>query len=165
MTENKIKIFIVDDHDLIREGLDRILSFEDNISILRECKNGREVLELLEKEVPDIILLDINMPVLNGIDTLKEIKKRFNKIKVIMLTVEDDRRTITEVIDIGADGYILKESAGSEIVNAIKAVSNNEKYMDVALLKIIFHDIKDNFRKEKSIIYTDKTSVIQQIIK
>ncbi|CDG02233.1 Putative Two-component response regulator [Clostridium chauvoei JF4335] len=105
------------------------------------------------------------MPVLNGIDTLKEIKKRFNKIKVIMLTVEDDRRTITEVIDIGADGYILKESAGSEIVNAIKAVSNNEKYMDVALLKIIFHDIKDNFRKEKSIIYTDKTSVIQQIIK
>ena len=165
MTENKITIFIVDDHDLSREGLDRILSCEDNISILRECKNGREVLELLEKEVPDIILLDINMPVLNGIDTLKEIKKRFNKIKVIMLTVEDDRRTITEVIDIGADGYILKESAGSEIVNAIKAVSNNEKYMDVALLKIIFHDIKDNFRKEKSIIYTDKTSVIQQIIK
>lgn len=152
MNENKIKLIIVDDHDLIREGLNRILSFEDDLVILGEGKNGKEGLELIKILTPDIVLLDINMPEMNGIETLKKIKEYSKDIKVVMLTVENDRRTINEAIDIGADAYVLKESAGSEITNAIRLVHSGEKYIDKALVKIIFSDIKNNFNKEKSIL-------------
>ncbi|MBB6713806.1 response regulator [Clostridium gasigenes] len=152
MSENKIKLIIVDDHDLIREGLNRILSFEDDLVILGEGKNGKEGLELIKTLTPEIVLLDINMPEMNGIETLKKIKEYSKDIKVVMLTVENDRRTINEAIDIGADAYVLKESAGSEITNAIRLVHSGEKYIDKALVKIIFSDIKNNFNKEKSIL-------------
>lgn len=152
MKENKIKIIIVDDHDLIREGLNRILSFEDDLLILGEARNGKEALELIKSENPNMVLLDINMPIMNGIETLKKIKEHSKEIKVVMLTVENDRRTINEAIDIGADAYVLKESAGSEITNAIRLVYSGEKYIDKALVKIIFSDIKNSYNKEKSIL-------------
>lgn len=152
MKENKIKIIIVDDHDLIREGLNRILSFEDDLLILGEARNGKEALELIKIENPNMVLLDINMPIMNGIETLKKIKEHSKEIKVVMLTVENDRRTINEAIDIGADAYVLKESAGSEITNAIRLVYSGEKYIDKALVKIIFSDIKNSYNKEKSIL-------------
>lgn len=152
MNENKIKLIIVDDHDLIREGLNRILSFEDDLLILGEGKNGKEGLELIKDLTPDIVLLDINMPIMDGIETLKNIKTYNKDIKVVMLTVENDRRTINEAIDIGADAYVLKESAGSEITNAIRLVNSGEKYIDKALVKIIFSDIKNNFNREKNIL-------------
>lgn len=152
MNENKIKLIIVDDHDLIREGLNRILSFEEDLLILGEGKNGKEGLELIKSLKPDIVLLDINMPIMNGIETLKNIKAYDKGIKVVMLTVENDRRTINTAIDIGADAYVLKESAGSEITNAIRLVNNGEKYIDKSLVKIIFSDIKNSFNKEKEIL-------------
>ena len=154
MKENKIKLIIIDDHDLIREGLNRILSFEDDLVILGEGKNGSEALELIKVLTPDIVLLDINMPIMDGIETLKRIKEYSKETKVVMLTVENDRRTINQAIDIGADAYVLKESAGSEITNAIRIVYNGEKYIDKALVKMIFSDIKNNFNKEKNILDT-----------
>lgn len=152
MNENRIKLILVDDHDLIREGLNRILSFEDDLLILGEAKNGKEGLELIKDLTPDIVLLDINMPIMDGIETLKNIKKYNKEIKVVMLTVENDRRTINEAIDIGADAYVLKESAGSEITNAIRLINSGEKYIDKALVKIIFSDIKNNFNREKTVL-------------
>ena len=154
MRENEIKLIIVDDHDLIREGLNRILSFEDDLVILGEGKNGMEALDLIKALTPDIVLLDINMPVMDGIETLKKIKEYSKDTKVVMLTVENDRRTINEAIDIGADAYVLKESAGSEITNAIRLVYNGEKYIDKALVKVIFSNIKNNFNREKNILDT-----------
>lgn len=150
MRENKIKLIIVDDHDLIREGLNRILSFEEDLDILGEGRNGNEGLGLIKELKPNVVLLDINMPIMDGIETLKSIKAYSKDIKVVMLTVENDRRTINKAIDIGADAYVLKESAGSEITNAIRLVNNGEKYIDKALVKIIFSDIKNNFNKEKN---------------
>lgn len=152
MNENRIKLILVDDHDLIREGLNRILSFEDDLLILGEAKNGKEGLELIKELTPDIVLLDINMPIMDGVETLKNIKLYNKDIKVVMLTVENDRRTINEAIDIGADAYVLKESAGSEITNAIRLVNSGEKYIDKALVKIIFSDIKNNFNREKNVL-------------
>lgn len=150
MRENKIKLILIDDHDLIREGLNRILSYEDDLCILGEGRNGMEGLELIKELKPNVVLLDINMPIMDGIETLKNIKAYSKDIKVVMLTVENDRRTINKAIDIGADAYVLKESAGSEITNAIRLVNNGEKYIDKALVKIIFSDIKSSFNKEKS---------------
>ncbi len=144
MVNNKIKVIIVDDHDLIREGLTRIISFEDDLVILGQFRNGEELLLTLEDKKPDVILLDINMPIKNGLDTLKTLKEDYKDIKVVMLTVENDKKTIMKAIDVGADAYILKESAGSEIVTAIRSVYLGEKYIDKSLIKAIFLDIKTN---------------------
>lgn len=144
MVNNKIKVIIVDDHDLIREGLTRIISFEDDLIILGQFRNGEELLLTLEDKQPDVILLDINMPIRNGLDTLKILKEDYKDIKVVMLTVENDKKTIMKAIDVGADAYILKESAGSEIVTAIRSVYLGEKYIDKSLIKAIFLDIKSN---------------------
>lgn len=148
----KIKVVVVDDHDLIREGLNRILSFEDNLEILGKCRNGREVVDLLSIKQADVVLLDINMPEMNGLDALRHIKKTWPSIKVVMLTVEDDRKTINDAIDIGADAYILKESAGIEVVNAIKSVFEGEKYIDKALVRVIFSHMKIEEKKENQML-------------
>jgi two-component system, NarL family, response regulator DegU len=142
MIDNKISVMVVDDHDLIREGLNRIISFEEDLLIVGQFKNGEEMLNSLKENIPDVVLLDINMPIKNGLDTLKILKKIYSNIKVVMLTVENDRKTIMEAIDIGADAYILKESAGTEIVRAIRSVYIGEKYIDNSLIKAIFLDIK-----------------------
>lgn len=146
----KIKVLVVDDHDLIREGLNRIISFEEDLIIVNEFSNGEDVLNNIDNDLADVILLDINMPKKNGIETLKVIKDKYKDIKVVMLTVENDKNTIIESIKIGADGYILKESAGAEIVNAIRSVYINEKYIDKALVKKMFFEFKSN-EKDKNL--------------
>lgn len=170
--ENKIKVVVADDHDLIREGLNRIISFEDDLLICEKFKNGKEVIDYIElNDVPDVILLDINMPYVNGLEVLRVLKEKYKSIKIIMLTVENDKKTIVEAMDIGADGYILKESAGSDIVTAIRRVYNGESYLDKSLLNIMFNEIKNekeltDERKEITKILTNREiSILKEISK
>jgi len=149
MKGRAIKVLIADDHDLIRQGLRRVLSFEEDMEIAAEASNGREVLDLLKRHEVDVILLDCNMPLLNGIQVLESVRKQDENVKVIMLTVENDRKVLYTAINIGADGYILKDSAGAEIVNAIRTVHNGEKYLDESLVSILFSDIKARSNKQK----------------
>lgn len=142
MSKSKINVIVVDDHDLIREGLNRIISFEDDLVIIGQYSNGEELINNIKNRVPDVVLLDINMPIKNGLDTLRVLKKLYKDIKVVMLTVENDKNTIMEAIDMGADAYILKESAGIEVVTAIRTVYLGDKYIDKALIKVMFSDFK-----------------------
>lgn len=142
MSKSKINVMVVDDHDLIREGLNRIISFEDDLMITGQYYNGEVLLNDIRNNMPDVVLLDINMPVKNGLDTLRVLKNLYKDVKVVMLTVENDKNTIMEAIDIGADAYILKESAGAEVVTAIRTVFWGDKYIDKALIKVIFTDFK-----------------------
>lgn len=152
MKVQDIKVIIADDHELIREGLKKILSFEEDISIVAEASNGEEALELLLKYDVNIVLLDFNMPKMNGLEVLKILRLRNPELKVIMLTIENDRKTIHEAIEIGADGYMLKDSAGKEIVNAVRLVSGGEKYLDKSLVSMLFSDIKKKDVKKKGIL-------------
>lgn len=142
MNKKKIKILVSDDHELIRGGLKRLIGFEDDLILAGEAGNGQKTLELIDALKPDVLLLDIRMPLISGTEVLKNIRDRNLPIKVIMLTVENDRRTIHSAIDIGADGYVLKDSAGEEIINAIRTVINGEKYIDKSLVSLIFSDIR-----------------------
>ncbi|CCJ34430.1 response regulator [Caloramator australicus] len=143
----KIKVLIADDHELIRRGLERIISFEEDIEVVGEARDGREVLDILKSKAVDVLLLDINMPIINGIDVLKIVKKDFNNVRVILLTVENQNTIIKKAIEIGADGYILKDSAGSEIVEAIRRVYSGENYIDKSLMSILFEDIKSKGKR------------------
>jgi two-component system, NarL family, response regulator DegU len=152
MKKQVIRVCIADDHDIIRQGLKRIISFEEDLTVASEAGNGEKALEMLKLYEPDVLLLDFNMPLLNGIEVLKIIKEQESNVKVIMLTVENDRKTLREAIDIGADGYLLKDSACEEIVNAIKTVFNGEKYIDKSLVSLLFLDIKSNNKSNASIL-------------
>lgn len=152
MKKEVIDVLIADDHALVREGLKRIISFEEDIKIIAEAENGEKALKLIKVHNPDVVLLDCNMPLMNGIEVLDNIKSQGAETKVIMLTVENDRKTIRRAIDIGADGYMLKDSAGTEIVDAIKMVSQGEKYIDKSLVSMLFMDIRSKDKKENNIL-------------
>lgn len=136
-----INIAIADDHALIREGLSKILSYEKDLNIVAESSSGEDLIKKIEGIEVEIVLLDINMYALDGIETLKIIKNKWNKIKVIILTVEKQRRKIREAMYLGASGYVLKESAGSEITNAIRTVYAGGKYIDKSLIDSFINDV------------------------
>lgn len=148
MKNEVIKILIADDHDIIRQGLKMVIRFEEDMEIVAEAENGDKALKLLKQYDVDVVLLDCNMPLVNGIEVLKYIKENMWQIKVIMITVENDRKTIHTAINIGADGYILKDSAATEVVSAIKTVHKGEKYIDKSLVSMLFTGITVKTNKE-----------------
>jgi two-component system, NarL family, response regulator DegU len=152
MKKVEIKVLIADDHDLIRQGLRTIVNFEEDLNISGEAENGEKALNMFKLYRPDVVLLDVNMPVISGIEVLRAIKQHREETKVIMLTIENDRKTIHTAIDIGADGYVLKDSTGTEIVKAIRTVCEGEKYIDKSLVALLFSDIKTKDKKNTSVL-------------
>lgn len=129
-----VKVMLVDDHVLVREGIKHLLEFDGSIEVVEEASDGVECLEKLKGVSPDILLLDINMPVMNGLDVLIDLKKKKNPIKILMLTVHDEVEYLVRAVDIGTDGYILKDSGSSELKRAISIILNGESYIQPSLL-------------------------------
>lgn len=154
MKKDEIKVLIADDYELIRHGLKRIISLEDDMNVIGEAENGDIALNMLNNFRPDVLLLDMQMPKKDGLEVLKLAKEKDENIKVIMLTVENDNNIIKNAINYGADGYMLKDSAGTEIVDAIKTVYEGEKYIDKSLVSFLFSDVKKKEKKIKSILDT-----------
>lgn len=132
-----IKVMIVDDHKMVREGLKRILEFDGEVQVIEEADNGQDCLNKLKDVKPDIILLDINMPVMNGIETLQTLKKKRKKYKVLLLTVHNEIEYLIKAVDIGIDGYLLKDSDSSELKRAINSVNNGEKFIQPSLIPLL----------------------------
>ncbi|HEY8891446.1 MAG TPA: response regulator transcription factor [Clostridium sp.] len=152
MKKEEIKVLVADDHDLIRQGLKRIISFEEDMIIVGEAENGEKVLNMLKSCDPDVILLDMKMPLMDGLEVLQKAKEGSKTLKIIMLTVENDKTLILDAISKGADGYVLKESAGTEIVEAIKTVYGGDKYIDKSLVSLLFSGFKSKDKKEQCIL-------------
>jgi DNA-binding NarL/FixJ family response regulator len=121
-------VLIADDHQLFRFGLRSVLREFDFVSEVHEVENGREAIEEVTKERYDIILMDINMPLVNGTEATRLIKREFPEIKIIAITVFEDQKHVIEMIEAGASGYIIKNTNGEEIKNALLKVMNNELY-------------------------------------
>ena len=128
------KVMIADDHSLIREGIKQLLEFDGNIEVVSEAANGVECLDKLEKNIPDVLLLDINMPEKNGLEVLDEIKKKEYDLKVLILTVHNELEYLLKAVDIGVDGYILKDSESAELKRAIQSVLAGESYIQASLI-------------------------------
>ena len=124
-----LKVYIADDHQLFIEGVKALLRDVEDIKIIGEAENGEALLKLLEKEPADVVLMDINMPVMGGLDTTREARKRFPDTKVLALTMFDDTLHISEMIKAGASGYLLKNAGKEELMNAITRVARGEKYV------------------------------------
>lgn len=148
-----IKVMLVDDHILMREGIRQLLEFDGNIQVIAEASDGVECIEKLEKEVPDILLLDINMPNMNGIEVLEELKRRRIDVRVLMLTVHNEIEYLLKAVDIGVDGYILKDSESAELKKAINTIMKGEGYIQPNLIpalnnRLVTRDVdKDKIAK------------------
>lgn len=124
-----IKILLAEDQAIVREGLKVLLDSEPEVSVVAVASNGREVLETIEKIEVDIVIMEVNMPVMNGLTCTKQVKAKFPDIRVLILSVCDNESYLIDLLDAGADGYILKSSTKEELLFAIHKISNDGTYI------------------------------------
>lgn len=132
-----IHVLLADDHKMVREGLKRILEFDGQITVVDEADNGQECLKKIRSSKPDMVLLDINMPVMNGIEALEAIRKKKIKTKVLILTVHNEIEYLLRAVDIGIDGYILKDSDSQELIRAVNTIYEGEKFIQPSLIPLL----------------------------
>ena len=131
---DKIKVMLADDHALMREGIKQLLEFDGTIEVIAEASDGVSCLEKLEQVKPDVLLLDINMPNKNGIEVLEIIRNRGMDLKVLILTVHNEVEYLLKAVDIGVDGYLLKDTDFYELKKAIIGVLQGESYIQPSLI-------------------------------
>lgn len=149
------KIIIVDDHQLFREGVKRILDFEDSFEVVAEGDDGTDIINLYANNLPDVVLMDINMPGKNGVEATADLIAQYPDAKVIMLSIHDDESYVTHALKSGALGYMLKEMDADQIVEAIKIVANGGSYLHPKVTKNLVaefrrlseHENKGNFHQ------------------
>ncbi len=137
---SKIRVLLADDHTIVRQGLIALLESHEDIEVVGEAENGRQAFEKTEQISPDIVVLDITMPYLNGIEATRKIKKLNPEIKVIVLTVHDSEEYVHQILQAGASGYLLKESAVSDLVSAINAVNIGDVFLSPTISKVVVND-------------------------
>jgi DNA-binding NarL/FixJ family response regulator len=139
-----IKVIIADDHKLFRNGLKFILSEMENIEVIADVSNGKELLEFLQIVKPDIVLLDINMPEMNGIEATKKALELYPELKILILTMYGDEQYYNTMIDLGVKGFVLKDTDNTELKNAIHSIVNNNSYFSQELLLRLIRNKKTN---------------------
>ena len=143
ISQDVIKIALIDDHKLFREGVKRILSFEPAFDVVAEADDGRDAKEIVEKYRPDIILMDINMPEINGIEATKQLLEDNPDLKVIILSIHDDENYVTHALQSGAQGYLLKEMDTDSLMEAIKVVYDGGSYLHPK----VTHNLVQEYRR------------------
>jgi DNA-binding NarL/FixJ family response regulator len=138
-----IKILLVDDHAIVRQGLHSLLEKEPDIEVVGEAEDGREALELVSKLMPDVVVMDITMPNLNGVDATRQIMHEFPKVKVIALSMHSDRTFVVSMLKAGASGYVLKECLSDELVEAIRTVAGDGWYISRRITGVVMEDYVD----------------------
>ena len=158
-----IRIIIVDDHPLIKEGIKQILSFYDDMLIVGEGSNGQEALDLIHTTPCDILLLDINMPIMTGLEVVKQLNEEHIELPILLLTVENDYHTLKEAIDLHINGYMLKESAGVTLISAIREIYQGGHFIDPALTKVLFTLVQGSPLSNKPAASLQSTSPIAEL--
>ncbi len=143
-----IKIVIADDHRMVREGLKQLLELDGDISVIGEAGDGVSCLDIIEKLNPDVVLLDINMPQMNGLQVLQKLKENKCKSKILILTIHNEIEYLMKAVDIGVDGYILKDSESDILRKAIFSVKNGESYIQSELVSILKEKLENSDKDE-----------------
>lgn len=156
-----ITIAIAEDHQSLIDGINLLLKYEENISIVGMANNGEDLLEIVRKKQPKMVLTDIRMPKIDGITATKIIKKEFPETKVIAFSMFDQATAIQQMIAAGASGYILKNSALEDVKNAIEKVANGEEYFDP---EIDFSFLKKETNSEKKSVLSKSEKEILRLI-
>ncbi len=132
---NKIRVLIADDHSMVRQGIKQILELEKDITVIAQASNGDEAVKMARECKPDIILMDINMPNTNGLQAIQELKQDKDPFKIIVLTIHEDREYLFKTLQMGAEGYILKDSEPSVLIEAIRNVNSGQSFIQPNMTK------------------------------
>ncbi|MBC8473742.1 MAG: response regulator transcription factor, partial [Candidatus Omnitrophica bacterium] len=144
-----IEIVLVDDHSIVRQGIKSVLSREPDMSIVAEASDGKEAIELIKDKSPDVVIMDITLPLLNGLDASCKILKQNSNIKIIILSMHDNRVFIEKALGYGVKGYVLKDSAPEEIAYAVKEVCAGRYFLSSKISSFVVQDYVS--RRKKSI--------------
>ena len=146
-----IRLLLVDDHAVVRSGLRMLLGSESDLEIAGEAGTAAEAIEAANQVVPDVILMDIGLPDLSGIDATREIKKRFPRVAIVALTIHEDQEYFFKMLEAGASGYVPKRAAPEELITAIRAAAAGQVYLYPSLAKLLVKDYlsQDHVAEEK----------------
>ena len=155
----KIKVLIVDDHSLIREGLRRLLELEKDIDVTGQASNGREAVEMALSLKPDVILMDINMPIKNGLEAIKELRAINCRSRIVMITIHGHQEYLLEAIRLGAAGYVMKDAEVDRILEAIRSVHAGKTYIQPGIKNMaLMEKVETVFDPRKSKVEEDNLS-------
>ena len=140
MRVKKIRVLLAEDHTIVRQGISALLRSEPDIEVAGEAADGLEALELAKKLIPDVVLMDIAMRNLNGLEATRKIKKLFPHTKVLVLTMYDNEEWIFQILKVGASGYLIKDSAMTELTAAIRAVYQGDSYLSPSISKKVIDE-------------------------
>jgi len=161
----KLRIYLADDHAILREGLKLMLGAIPNCEIIGEAGDGRKALEEIENLKPDMVILDISMPGLSGIDISQKIKKYYPDIKIIILSRHDNEEYIDQLLKYGINGYVLKDDAGDDLVRAVEAVRNNNTYLSPRITGKVLNEYGSRKKAESTGHFTLLTNREREILK
>ncbi|MFT3744549.1 MAG: response regulator transcription factor [Pyrinomonadaceae bacterium] len=154
---NDITIIIADDHPIVRQGLRQVIEEDLRLRVVAEANNGHEAIEAIEEHSPNVTILDVDMPVMNGFDAARAIRSKGLKTEIVFLTMHCDEDIFNEAIDLGAKGYVLKDSALTDIIECIKTVAASEHYASHALTSFLIN------RSRRAIGQTEKLPSINDL--
>jgi DNA-binding NarL/FixJ family response regulator len=137
---SQITVLLVEDHTIVRKGLRSLLESEHDIQVVGEAENGREAIEKADELRPDVVVMDIGMPGLNGLEATRQIKKRFSDVQVLILTVHTGEEYILQILRAGASGYLVKQAAPAELISAIQAVHRGQAFLSPSISKRVLED-------------------------
>ena len=147
----KLKIIIADDHPIFRGGLRQVIDNEQKFQVVAEASDGETALNLIEEQNPDIVIFDVNMPKMTGFVAAKELRRKNQDCEIIFLTMHGEEAMFNKAMDLGAKGYVLKDSASVDIVNCLQAVANGQNFTSPAITTYLFKRVTGNSNKTNSV--------------
>ena len=161
---NKIRIIIADDHWMVRDGIKQLLEFEDNICVVAEADNGEECLNVISSTDADVLLLDINMPDVNGLQLLNKMKLLNKQIRIIILTIHNEPEYMVKAMDLGANGYVLKDSNSCVLKQAIQEVLQGNMFIDPSLISYYYSDNNNIYSDTSLAILTSREIEVLELM-
>ena len=150
-----IKVIVCDDQAIIRDGLEMLLKLEKDIEVVGQAQDGAEAVAMVEKVQPDLVLMDLKMPGLNGIEATRQIRANYPQVKVLVLTTYDDDEWVFDAIRAGASGYLLKDTPREEVIKAVKGTAVGKTFVDPAVAGKLLQQVASN-QAQPSTLLTDK---------
>jgi DNA-binding NarL/FixJ family response regulator len=160
----KVRILLSDDHQIMREGLKALLEKHPSMQVIAEAENGIETLEIASREKPDVVIMDIAMPDMNGIEATRRLISEREDIKIIALSMHSDRRFVTEILKAGASAYVLKQSAFEDLVKAIKAVMANRRFLSADIFESVMSEYVSQLSKTGYEAYRELSDRERQVL-
>ena len=161
---NPARLLLVDDHPMIRRGLSDLLSLENDVKVVGEANNGQEAIDYLQHNSVDLVVLDNNMPIMNGIETLKKIRLLEIEGKVLLFTVSDSGKDVQDALEYGVDGYLLKDNEPEDIIKDIRKILRDELVISPSLAPILAQAMRKPTKNESNYDLTDRELQVLQMI-